>query len=106
MDELGCSSERTKISPEDGRFEILEASVTPPSDFSEATLRRTRGGLEIFAKAPEPRAEPEMVKVDQVDSVDLPSDGIEVTEEEYEYPEKDADAAEGWFDVRGDFQLY
>eukprot|EP00913_Durusdinium_trenchii_P020106 g18894.t1 len=29
-----------------------------------------------------------------------PSDGIEVIEEEYDYPEKDADAAEGWIDMR------
>ena len=78
--------------------------MTPPGDFSEATLRRARGGLEIFAKkAPEPGPEPGPVN----DLVDLPpSDGVEVTDEEYEYPEKDPDAAEGWFDVRGDFQLY
>ena len=35
-----------------------------------------------------------------------PSDGIEVIEEEYDYPEKDADAAEGWIDMRGEFQSY
>lgn len=35
-----------------------------------------------------------------------PSDGIEIVEEEYEYPEKDADASEGWVDIRGEFQSY
>lgn len=35
-----------------------------------------------------------------------PSDGIEVLEEDYEFPEKDPDASEGWIDVRGEFQSY
>mmetsp|Transcript_98594 Transcript_98594/g.234863 ORF Transcript_98594/g.234863 Transcript_98594/m.234863 type:complete len:259 (-) Transcript_98594:192-968(-) len=34
------------------------------------------------------------------------TDGIEITEEEYPYPEKDPDAAEGWFDNRNEFQPY
>lgn len=34
------------------------------------------------------------------------SDGIEVEDAEFPWPEKDADASEGWFDNRGDFQYY
>jgi len=34
------------------------------------------------------------------------SEGIVVVEEEYLYPEKNVDAAEGWTDNRGEFQLY
>ena len=35
-----------------------------------------------------------------------PSDGVEVIEEDYEYPAKDADASDGWTDARGEFHEY
>lgn len=35
-----------------------------------------------------------------------PSTGITVEDEEIEWPEKDADAASGWMDNRGEFQSY
>jgi len=34
------------------------------------------------------------------------SDGIEVEDADFPWPEKNADASEGWFDNRGDFQYY
>lgn len=34
------------------------------------------------------------------------ADGVEVTDEEFEWPEKDADASSGWWDHRGDFYEY
>eukprot|EP00435_Cladocopium_sp_Y103_P032564 s2287_g8.t1 len=51
-----------------------------------------------------PRPKPESRATSEVSLP--PSDGIEIVEEEYEYPEKDADASEGWIDVRGEFQSY
>eukprot|EP00438_Fugacium_kawagutii_P005931 Skav229281 [mRNA] locus=scaffold952:380371:386639:- [translate_table: standard] len=152
---------------EDGRFEILEASVrVPPGDMSRATVRQLRHGLEItvprkvhhvphhvphgmphqqaspvdfqaeferkssspsspsspsffqekgevhsketmdepptVTESTESTTEPTVSpKASKESKVSLPpSDGIQVLEEEYEFPEKDPDASEGWIDVK------
>mmetsp|Transcript_5162 Transcript_5162/g.8713 ORF Transcript_5162/g.8713 Transcript_5162/m.8713 type:complete len:276 (+) Transcript_5162:62-889(+) len=59
------------------------------------------------ATQPKPRKASATSEVPKESKVSLPpSDGIEIVEEEYEYPEKDADASEGWVDIRGEFQSY
>ncbi|CAK9059023.1 unnamed protein product [Durusdinium trenchii] len=117
-----CLPRNAKLS-RDSRFEILEASARVPfGDISRATMRQTGYGLDItvpqwpmrerksFRAQDIPQPKPHLkleAKPTAVPEVPLPpSDGIEVIEEEYDYPEKDADAAEGWIDMRGEFQSY
>ncbi|CAE7228882.1 unnamed protein product [Symbiodinium sp. CCMP2592] len=111
---LECLPDDARLS-RDGRYEILEAIVPFPkdADASKASVRHGRQGLEITAplrRDPGVRSSRPSVSSKRIAAAELQmaprTDGIEITEEEYPYPEKDADAAEGWFDNRNEFQLY
>merc|ERR1712190_341661 len=116
---LECLSSEARLS-QDGRHEILEATVPLPddSDPTHATVRRTSDGLEVVI----PKLAPASVsshaensalfaETDMQSSSPRPAalvmiDGIEITDEEMPEPEKDVDAAEGWWDLRGMFHEY
>jgi len=63
---------------------------------SDATKRATPALAPALAVAPAVPT-PEELALGQ---------GVEIVEEDYPWPEKRADAAEGWWDNRGEFQYY
>jgi len=110
----------------DGRYEILKTAVGIPSggDINRMSMRHTSDGVEIklpaLVVAP-PKASTNVrgaapkrsVKHTAVDTpteavapLPYPSHGVEVVEEQYHWPEKLPDAAEGFYDNRGDFHYY
>lgn len=111
---------------DDGRYEILEASVALPegSDVSRASVRQAREGVEVVVprrpfRAPQvpeqsrPEVMPRSRTIQVVPSppprpkvVLPPSDGVEVIEEDFPEPEKMPDACSGWRDNRGEFHAY
>lgn len=106
---------------QDGRHEILDATVPLPDDADSLQVAVKNAGdvLEvILPKKVSGNADQSMPNsmfasevLDAQTSSPNPStmvvnDGIEITDEETPEPEKDADAAEGWWDLRGEFHEY
>jgi len=105
---------------ENGRYEILEASIALPrdADVAGATVRPSgHDGIQVTVPVPrrsEPVTEPKasraaapVPKLPQRPPVQLPSSaGVEVVDEEFIYPKKSSDAASGYMDNRGEWQSY
>mmetsp|Transcript_17556 Transcript_17556/g.33021 ORF Transcript_17556/g.33021 Transcript_17556/m.33021 type:complete len:241 (+) Transcript_17556:68-790(+) len=121
---LECLPRDARLS-RDGRFEILEALMRLPrgADATRATVQHGRQGLEILVPRAPPAEPPRQsypprqtgplhppsVPEKPEQKVEVPSprtDGIEIEDQEYQYPEKDPDASEGWMNNRNEFQMY
>lgn len=114
-----CLPSEARLS-QDGRHEVLEAIVPLPEDGdpTNATVRRASHGLEVLipkrvlvSVASRTEGVTSASEVGVRNSSPQPAtlvttDGIEITDEEIQEPEKDADAAEGWWDRRGVFHEY
>jgi len=113
-----CLPRFAKLS-DNGRYEILEASIALPqdADVTRATVQQNgQDGIQVAVpmrhvkpklqvKADRPAAS--VPKLQRRPQIQLPSsEGLEVVEEDFEYPEKRADACDGWLDNRGEFQSY
>jgi len=127
-----CLPREARVST-DGRREIFEAAVLVPKtcDTAGLVVRHARRGLEIIMpkkvyKPPPTRVGTSAEGVKTVASTRLmrlavapmavhqpqpvvlpyPSEGVEVVDDDFPEPEKLPDAADGWWDKRGEFHLY
>lgn len=82
------------------RGDISPPRRAPPSGVASAAS--VAGGVDSGSQSPRRYAQPLMRR-----AMDLPtSTGISVEDAPFPWPEKAADASEGWLDNRGEFQFY
>jgi hypothetical protein len=120
-----CLPEDASIT-RDGRSEILEVSIPVPNEgmMQKWSAQHVQGGLRFSVplkvqqqsssqnvphhstSQSQPSTHAAM-KMDQPKHPTAqPFDGVQVEDVPYEWPEKETDAAEGYFDARGDFYEY
>lgn len=122
-----CIPRTARVSA-DGRYELFKDVVPLPGgyDSRRMQIQHAHSGLEFILPpqnlwspptrlATDSRGSSSAASVGQPPMVDpslsqpslpYPSDGIEVVDEEYQWPEKSPDAVEGFYDNRGDFHEY
>jgi hypothetical protein len=111
---------------QDGRYEILNVEVPVPSEgmTQKWSARHVQGGLRLSVplnvqhqsssqNTPHHSASQSQPSTKAAVEMDQPNHptaqpfgGVEVEDVPYEWPEKETDAAEGYFDARGDFYEY